>query len=397
MALADLPVERTRPEDIAALIEGRVPEDRRLDYKLQLPGSSPDDAREFLRDVTAFANATGALIVYGVEEEAGIPVRVAGLSVSDLDAERQRLQSLALSRAAPRIPSLTFHPIFMNDGASLLLLRIGRSWIGPHATTDRDRLEFWIRHGAQKQRMDLTELRQAFTATASLSDYTRRLRDERLEAIGRGEPMLLLGLHLMTLHIIPFSAVDGTPRFDVPSIASELRKMNLLTGGSARRSRYDFDGFLLSDEDRQGNAEGYTLFFRSGVLEAAANNFVSNLPGGGKAIPAVSFETCLISALKDYLWLYDQIAADPPAKLFLRFSGVRGLHIGGGPRYDDHRPITRNVLDAQTIIEAWDQGADRILKPLIDQVWNASGFPGSPHFTDDGRHDPDWRLRKREK
>jgi hypothetical protein len=43
-----------------------VAEGRQLDYKEQLPISSDDDKREFLGDVTSFANTAGGDLIYGV-------------------------------------------------------------------------------------------------------------------------------------------------------------------------------------------------------------------------------------------------------------------------------------------------------------------------------------------
>lgn len=46
----------------------RVPESRTLEYKRDLPDPKDRDSkREFLGDVTSFANAQGGDIVYGIE------------------------------------------------------------------------------------------------------------------------------------------------------------------------------------------------------------------------------------------------------------------------------------------------------------------------------------------
>ena len=59
--------------DIDALVANGVAEGRTLDYKRTLPGGKDDEKREFLADVSSFANAAGGDIIFGVEEDQGIP------------------------------------------------------------------------------------------------------------------------------------------------------------------------------------------------------------------------------------------------------------------------------------------------------------------------------------
>jgi predicted HTH transcriptional regulator len=53
---------------LESLRADHVREGRQLDYKETLPGARDDDKREFLSDVTSFANAAGGDIIYGLRE-----------------------------------------------------------------------------------------------------------------------------------------------------------------------------------------------------------------------------------------------------------------------------------------------------------------------------------------
>ena len=55
--------------DIEALVANAVAEGRALEYKQQLPGNGDEDKKEFLADVSSFANAGGGDIVFGVVEK----------------------------------------------------------------------------------------------------------------------------------------------------------------------------------------------------------------------------------------------------------------------------------------------------------------------------------------
>ena len=53
---------------LQSLVTNRVAESDRLEYKRELPGTRAKDHRDYLGDVTAFANLAGGLILYGDSE-----------------------------------------------------------------------------------------------------------------------------------------------------------------------------------------------------------------------------------------------------------------------------------------------------------------------------------------
>jgi predicted HTH transcriptional regulator len=60
--------------DIEALRANGVAEGHFLDFKATGVADSRDDRREFLADASAFANASGGAIIYGVTESAGVAI-----------------------------------------------------------------------------------------------------------------------------------------------------------------------------------------------------------------------------------------------------------------------------------------------------------------------------------
>src|SRR5437868_6690849 len=99
--------------DIDSLITNSVREGRTIEYKQQLPGGKDDDKKEFLADVSSFANASGGDLLLGVEElrdaankATGIPESAHGLSGINVDQEIRRLESMIRDGIEPRIPAV---------------------------------------------------------------------------------------------------------------------------------------------------------------------------------------------------------------------------------------------------------------------------------------------------
>lgn len=72
-------------DDLLALISNGVAEGRTIDYKRELPGSSDSAKKEFLADASSFANTIGGDLVFGMDEDQGLPTRLSGLQVADLE------------------------------------------------------------------------------------------------------------------------------------------------------------------------------------------------------------------------------------------------------------------------------------------------------------------------
>ena len=53
-------------EDLERLIRDGVPEGKALEYKQALPTDTDGDKKEFLADVSSFANTAGGFLIYGM-------------------------------------------------------------------------------------------------------------------------------------------------------------------------------------------------------------------------------------------------------------------------------------------------------------------------------------------
>ncbi len=78
MALMSVPIDSITEDLLRSLIDDQVAELRNIEYKWDLPGTSPEEKREFLADVCSFANMAGGDLVYGMTENGGMPQELPG-------------------------------------------------------------------------------------------------------------------------------------------------------------------------------------------------------------------------------------------------------------------------------------------------------------------------------
>ncbi len=74
---AGIPFDEIDESHLQALIENGYGERQTVEYKRELASGSDADKREFLADGSSFANAGGGDLIFGIEAEDGVPVRLA--------------------------------------------------------------------------------------------------------------------------------------------------------------------------------------------------------------------------------------------------------------------------------------------------------------------------------
>jgi predicted HTH transcriptional regulator len=65
--------------DLQTLIETGVPEGIVIDYKREPYGGSEAEKKEFLKDLSSFANTNGGHLIIGMSADDGIPVAIAAM------------------------------------------------------------------------------------------------------------------------------------------------------------------------------------------------------------------------------------------------------------------------------------------------------------------------------
>ena len=108
-----MPIPTTLAE-LQRLITNLIPESLHLDYK-QSESLRRKNTDEVSKDVSAFANADGGVIIYGIVEADHVPVRIDD-GVDETVFNRERLENLITSNISPRIEGVRIHPVPLPSG-----------------------------------------------------------------------------------------------------------------------------------------------------------------------------------------------------------------------------------------------------------------------------------------
>ncbi len=388
-------MDKITKDDVDLLVTMRRVEDRQLEYKSQLPGNSDKDKREFLADVSAFANAAGGDILYGVDEETGVPKLAHGLSLSDFDAERSRLQNMIREGIQPRIPLVEIKAIEGFTDGPIVVLRVTQSWRAPHMVTYAGSSRFYVRDAGQRHMMDVQELRAAFVGSDSLAARLRDFRDERLaRVLGRSTPIPVVSAPTMVLHVVPIGNDFVRGDIDPRRVGDHWLKLISTEFVQGANNSINLEGFLLySTPDRAGATESpsYIQLFRNGAVEAVAT--LRPNQNGHYQIEGPSMERQIVKAVDALRVFRGDIGIGGTVLVFLtllRFQSVAlfpaETSISMGRGFGRETILLPEVV----IDQSATANTGQVLRPIFDIVWQAAGFKGSYSYNTEG----DWAPRQ---
>lgn len=388
MFINDKRIDEVGEADLQALVSAGVLEAKRIEYKLNLPGSTDNDKKEFLADVSSLANSSGGDIVFGMREEKGAATELIGFPSNKVDLEKRRLEDIIRNGIDRRIPNLTVHTVPLANDRVALLIRVPRSLMGPHMVAFKGSSRFYARNSAGKYQLDISELRAAFLASETFAEKAREFRVERISRIQASEtPVPLKPSPIAVLHLLPIGAFEFNARRDVSALAGKPENLRpLLSHGSYSAPRHNFDG-LISHNTSQGEVDSYVQLFRGGgIIEAVLADLNDTGDVNRKFLPIRWLEDTLIEALPLYLEAQRKIGVEEPVFIILSLLGVKGYVLGVPNWYRvNQSPIDRNtILIPEILIENREEKSEILLRPVFDVIWNAAGWARSMHYDRDG-------------
>lgn len=153
------------------------PETDLIDFKKEFPGKSDSDKRELGHDIVQFANSTGGLIIFGIEEAGGVATRIVPMPPDERRPERAHwIDQVAVGNIVPQA-TIGCHSITTNDG-EVLMVSVPPSIAAPHAVKVNEALKYAIRAGRGKRFLAEHEVAERYRARFDAVAEGRRLGNE---------------------------------------------------------------------------------------------------------------------------------------------------------------------------------------------------------------------------
>lgn len=287
MYLTHADVNELNEERLTAFIEQKIPEGFYLDYKRQLSGNNNDTRyREFLKDVTAFANAGGGHLIIGAQEPVeGRTAQEQLVGIEYGEALAVSLEQVCNSAIDPRIPGLLIRAIPLDSGRHALIAHIPPSLSRPHMVTHGKTNSFYIRHTESSVPMSTHEIRESviasMSAEARVVEYMEKQESDiiNFEMATRGSVFVLQAMPLISLETdwdvfgesVENVVYHGVPiaggRNELGSSFTPEPTMYGVTGGNIRdaptkkthvhRNGYIRASFLLLEKEVSDNGDKY--------------------------------------------------------------------------------------------------------------------------------------------
>ena len=381
--------------------EYETPESRRLEYKEELPLDDKSQKREFCADVSAFANADGGYLLVGIKdgkENEGKPIVLGIPKPPNTDGYISDLENIIKSGVEPNIHGINIKVIDWGESDEsriVLVIFIPSSWSKPHWIGREKSRSFCSRKSNGKYHLDITEVRQMFLLSETIPERIRDFRASRIAVINEGAtPAILNDGPKVVLHVVPFSAISLNEQLDLPALTHPLDQ-----SGKRRlysdNLRYNFEGLYRAPLVDEGS--NFYQVFRNGSLEFV--RVVQQQNEGEIFAPDIG-EIISDTYLPRMLEWYDILNVNSPMFYMLSILNVQNqkltMRTAGGSEFlvgsidpTDIRAIVDkdHLLTTEVHVETIETDANtimRLLRPALDAVWQASGWPEAKGYDAEG-------------
>jgi len=369
-------------EDLIALVTNQVPEDQNLEYKSLLSLKIASEKKEFLQDVSSFANCKGGIIIYGIGETKGVPTSADGFPIDNLDQTLRQIDSLILDSISPRMP-VEIRIWKLDTGNYLLMIAVKESADKPHQVQIDKSKVCYSRTSNRKYQLDIQEIEAMLRQKNELRTMVNKLSEQHLERMLNDATFK--ELPVAVLQMIPGSVSNPDVRY--PILDAQYGAFDLAPlGGGSRTPKANFEGVRIAvNMPGFSFAPNYLQVYKNGIMETLNHTILYRQD----MLNARLLEGYVMRELMNYLKFLKGLEVQLPVYIRLVLSGVRGYHLYSEKvlyGLNEQNNLDRDVLEFPVLrISDFDQNVPELLQPLFDEVWNAFNFTKCYHFSDQGK------------
>ena len=365
---------------ISKLIDNSVGENISLEYKAELPGNKDSDKKEFLADVSAFANKDGGLMIFGIHEtEKHLPEKEKrGLGVKDIDFDKEitRLESILQTGIEPRI-EVQIKPV-SSEGANFVVIRIKKSINPPHKVSFKGSDKFYSRNSNGKYPVSVDELRDLFLISSRLEEKIKQFVNNRVLEIKYENktkvPIQLQRDGFIAIFFIPinyFSRSDLLPTAVMRDLVNQDKKYGNLfmePFGGMGHIQINLDGVFS-----YSSTESYVQMYRNGTIEGFDLKLMNH--GGKEKVELTCIQDELVKYTKNILNFYMEMKIDMPVAIFLHLDGLIGKKSPLPKGYNNDRVFDVDSITLPEIIvdNEGRENVGNLLRERLNLLWNGLG------------------------
>ncbi len=394
--LLDKKIENINIDDMQSLVENSVCENKNLDYKRELHIDTDSDKKEFLADISSFANSNGGDIIFGIEEDdiEKIPTKIVGIPYENDDILIRKLEDFIRQSIQPTILNIEYKVIELADNKCILIIRIPQSLIAPHRVEYKGHNKFFTRNNKGKYQMDVNELRLSFNSGLNLE---KRIEDFKMnryyEILSNKYNKLINDLPIFVMHYIPLSALNDISHLSINDIKQAMTKTSSMALGYGYSKRITLDGVAIDYKENERSS--FAIYKNNGIIEKATTNFfkkeyvvtsihpnpVIDMINGYQILNKTISD---FNEVKDY---YTSVGINTPLIIACSILNAQGFTIPTRDFYDIFGKIDRDILLIDNLyVENFNDETEIILKPIFDSIYNACGYEKCPAYDDENNY-----------
>lgn len=396
---------RTKPwsevtlQDVEDLIAREIREDSTIEFKRQINLTGSEARAEFLKDVSAMANAVGGTIIYGaVEGEGNQRGQIVDIKGQALDRDQLELQITNILRDGldERLDGVLFAALPTGaTGEYVFVLRVPASPLAPHRIST-GKSQFYRRGSVSNDFMNTRQIREMILQRETAVDRARLLVEGRTGALKLAganrrntlqfNPAPNTAPNQVALHVIPLFPQAGGWRLGPESERRLMAVPPLGAPEPSERPFYAADGMHSRFRDRR-----HVFFMRGGGIEFQRYDVLVPPDGrGGKPmLSAWHLEADILKALAQCEALTADGLLPLPVMVSVRLLDVPGtllLRHPGDYMGSEHPQEYPDVFLTPVVLHSWGQNASEQMRQVFDEMWQAWHVAASMNYHDDGSH-----------
>jgi len=148
------------------IIKNKIEESKQLDYKdARALTKDERNVKELSKDISAFANSEGGVIIYGITEDKHLPKSLSFIDGNEFSKEW--LENVIDSNISPKIQDIVIHPIRLDNSIeqTIYVVEIPESPYSPHMANDN---KYYRRYNFKSVPMEEYDVRNLYFKTTQI-------------------------------------------------------------------------------------------------------------------------------------------------------------------------------------------------------------------------------------